>query len=262
MISLPWALGAWTGCSGGGLSFTVGDGQKTGCSEDYSCSPDEDGWTSDSSHNAAYAFEDWCWACQENPIDVPFYIDAGVVASPSDWERRMYGAPALSDVEDAFAVAETKWDVGADMDIRFSTASRLFADYGADDGVNSFWPRQGPYATGRDNADVLMTTNCHEPDKKAGPTNCDIAVYSEYEDAIGAVVPVRWQFGSANPGGDEFSAWFAFLHELGHVLGVDHNSIGDSVMNEGMRVGETKTPSADDIEAIIWLYGYSFGACG
>ncbi|KAJ6877760.1 hypothetical protein NC651_030494 [Populus alba x Populus x berolinensis] len=61
---------------------------------------------------------------------------------------------------------------------------------------------------------------------------------------------------SANPAMDQFDLESVAVHEIGHLLGLDHSSDSNAVMYSGIPPGTKKRDLAqDDIDGINALYG-------
>lgn len=56
---------------------------------------------------------------------------------------------------------------------------------------------------------------------------------------------------SLNPSPDEVDAESLILHELGHVLGLNHHSEPQSVMLEGLKLGETRRTLSEDDKTTV-----------
>ncbi|KAJ6877764.1 metalloendoproteinase 1-like [Populus alba x Populus x berolinensis] len=85
--------------------------------------------------------------------------------------------------------------------------------------------------------------------------------FQEASDGASANIDGRLHFDaeekwSANPAMDQFDLESVAVHEIGHLLGLDHSSDSNAVMYSGIPSGTKKRDLAqDDIDGIHALYG-------
>jgi hypothetical protein len=78
------------------------------------------------------------------------------------------------------------------------------------------------------------------------PIECDIR-FSSSE---------KWNVGEGDPASDEYDLYSVAMHEFGHCLGLDHNAIPGTVMDENIPLGvKVRELTPDDIAGRAAIYG-------
>ena len=110
----------------------------------------------------------------------------------------------------------------------------------------------------------LAFTKCFESTDGSGYGDCDISVRSgrrvvgdvpdPHGGIVGGVYRYPWSPAIA-PTKGEYDLAGTIAHELGHALGLGHNTISGSLMvGSNLELGELRQLSCDDRRALYFLY--------
>lgn len=200
---------------------------------------DRSAWTG----NSGYQFESTSFGCEADPIEHKFYID---LTSFEAGRGISQGEQAETD----FIVAKDAWNlVGANVTVRHPEGYTVEPGYAVKDTSEPF--NQVFMEDDYERAQVAYA-RAYPWTTDGRTVDCDIKVFSKLGSG-GTSVPIDWGLNNS-PGSSEAALVRAFMHELGHCLGVSDNEISDSIMY-GMGPGLAGHLSQDDRDALSFIYG-------
>lgn len=193
--------------------------------------------------NADYEFKSGNFSCDTNPIDNPFDLNSGSFNTNAGL--------ATTDVIADFDVATDVWsEAGADLTLTDGSTSST--GMVVDDDGNHYTFMVDGYDPNDDGTDQLATTYTWSVDGVT--SDCDIRCYTDRRDSTS----FNWVANATVTTG-QHDLTYSLVHELGHCTGIADQtaaSTASDIMFGGYAPG-TEFPglSADEIEAVIFLYG-------